>query len=287
MIIKALKQGFQLTWRYKRIILLLFILTFLLAAVVALPLKNLLESTVGHSLMIGDIVKGFNYTFLNDFMNAHGDGFTPIFQQSILVLFLYVILFVFLMGGILSTFQQQPDAYDKGLFWSKSAHYFWRIFRMTIYFLLIQGAVLVFFSWLFLFFAKGLSPNLLESDTTIFRTLQIILPIYILVAILVSMWHDYAKIHLIKSDDFWLYPSILGAFKLIFKNPGSTIGLYFLNMLILGLLILVNYLLSSAFTIQSTATIFLSFLLSQVFVIGRLGLRLVNLGSVGVMEGES
>ena len=94
-LLKALLQGIKQTWKYKPMVFFLYLLTFLLAIFVAYPLKTLLESTVGHSMMISDLVKGFDYTFLNDFKNVHGDGFLPIIDQSITVLVLYLLLFIF------------------------------------------------------------------------------------------------------------------------------------------------------------------------------------------------
>ena len=116
-IYKAIKKGFEQTWQYKRMVLLLYLFTFFLSAFVAYPLKKLLENTVGHSLMVKDLVKGFDYEFLNDFNNTYGIGLSPIFDQSIAILILFLLLMVYFSGGIIAIFIQNPLKVDKNIFW--------------------------------------------------------------------------------------------------------------------------------------------------------------------------
>lgn len=282
-ILKVIQQGFSQVWQYKRIIGLLYGLTLLLAGVVALPLQSLLESKVGHSLMVDEMMKGFNYTFYTDFMNAYGDGFAPIVNQSLLILFLYVLLFVFLMGGIISTFQNAPKIYHKAIFWGKSAGYFWRMLRLTFYFLIIHGVVLGFFLWLFMKFTKGFAIAELETDEVVFSTLTYLPIAYVIVSAFFYMWHDYAKVILVQENTKWVYQPILSSLRFITKHIAQTYPLYLLNMALLGLVFLINYWVTTSFLVHSTSAVWVSLLITQVFVIIRLGLKLLNLSSANVL----
>lgn len=277
---KALQQGIKRTWQYKPMIFFLYLLTFLLAAFVAYPLKTLLESTVGHSTMISELVKGFDYTFLNDFKNAHGDGFLPIIDQSIVILVLYLLLFVFITGGIFATFIQQPNKYNRSIFWGQSAEFFWRCLRLTFYFILIHGFVFAIFGFIFYTSSNGLSPFTLENEGTIAFNFKFIAPIYIFVAAFFFMWQDYSKVFLVDQDKKWIFQSSWPAFKFIFKNFRKTYGLYLINLILWFLLIFVNYLMSTFIEFNSENAILLSFLISQFFVLFRLSLKLINIGSV-------
>lgn len=279
-ILKAIKKGFQLTWQYKSMILLLYLFTFLLAALVAYPFKTLLENTVGHSMMVDDLIKGFNYTFLNDFKNAYGASLLPILNQSIIVVLLFLLLFIFWTGGIISTYIQAPPTYDRSIFWGQSANYFWRIFRLTFYFFLIHLVVLAVFLFIFYKSSNGLSPFRLENESTISFNFKIIFPCYILVAAFFFMWQDYCKVELIQQQHRWVFQSLSGSFKFIRQHFFKSYFLYLLNLSFWVFLVWINYWITTSFEIDSSNTIWLSFLISQLFVLGRLGLKLLNLGSV-------
>ncbi|CAA6799502.1 MAG: Unknown protein [uncultured Aureispira sp.] len=258
----------------------LYLLTFLLAVFVAYPLKSLLESTVGHSMMISDLVKGFDYTFLNDFKNAHGDGFLPIIDQSIAVLILYLLLFIFVTGGILATFIQQPPKYNRSVFWGQSAEFFWRILRLTFYFILIHSAIFCLFAFIFYTSSNGLSPFTLENEGTIAFNFKFVAPAYVLVAAFFFMWQDYTKVFLVAEDKTWVFQSLWSALKFIFNNFRKTYGLYLLNLTLWVLVLFINYSISTCIEFTSSSAILPSFLISQVFVILRLSLKLINISSV-------
>ena len=277
---KALRQGIQDTWKYKPMVFFLYLLTFLLAIFVAYPLKNLLESTVGHSMMISDLVKGFDYTFLNDFKNAHGDGFLPIIDQSITVLILYLLLFIFVTGGIIATFIQQPAKYNRSIFWGQSAEFFWRILRLTFYFIIIHSVVFLIFAFIFYTSSNGLSPFTLENESTIAFNFKFIAPAYVLVAAFFFMWQDYSKVLLVAEDKTWIFQTLWSALKFIFTNFRKTYGLYLLNLALWFLIITINYFISTTIDFKSSSAILPSFLISQVFVLLRLSLKLINISSV-------
>lgn len=280
---KAILQGIQATWKYKPMVFFLYLLTFLLAIFVAYPLKSLLESTVGHSMMISDLVKGFDYTFLNDFKNAHGDGFLPIIDQSITVLVLYLLLFIFVTGGIIATFIQKPAKYNRSIFWGQSAEFFWRILRLTFYFILIHGFVFLVFAFIFYTSSNGLSPFTLENEGTIAFNFKFVAPAYVLVAAFFFMWQDYTKVFLVDQDKTWIFQSLWVAFKFIFKNFRKTYGLYLLNLGLWFLIIFINYLISTYIEFKSSAAILPSFLISQIFVLFRLSLKLINISSINAL----
>jgi hypothetical protein len=280
---KALLQGIKQTWKYKPMVFFLYLLTFLLAIFVAYPLKTLLESTVGHSMMISDLVKGFDYTFLNDFKNVHGDGFLPIIDQSITVLVLYLLLFIFVTGGIIATFIQQAPKYNRSIFWGQSAEFFWRTLRLTVYFLLIHSFIFVVFAFIFYTSSNGLSPFTLENEGTIAFNFKFVAPAYVLVAAFFFMWQDYTKVFLVRENKTWIFQSLWPAFKFIIKNFRKTYGLYLLNLALWFLIIFINYSVSTLIEFKSSAAILPSFLISQVFVLFRLSLKLINISSINAL----
>ncbi len=276
MIIDSFKYGICQLWQYKKMWGILYISLFVLSVFVAYPLKSYLEKTIGSSLMVEDIMKGFNYTLYTDFTNHYGDGVSVIFQHSVIIVALFMGLFIFFMGGIIGTFFHAPEKYNSQTFWGNSAHHFWRMLRMTIYFLIIHGLVLMVFYFTYLTMCNGFD---LENEGIIFSGIKILSPIYIIVLTFFFMWQDYAKIILIQKDKRWVFNSMIYSLKFVISKFKFTWGLYTLNMFILGLVFILYYFIINSFEITSFLTILISFILSQTFVITRLGMKLINLSS--------
>ncbi len=287
MILTAFKSGISQAWRYRKIILIVYVLTLTLAALVAIPFKGLLESKAGHSLIVKDLVKGFDYTFLNDFLQNYGEGFLPILDQSILVAGLYFVFMVFLMGGIVKVLVDAPVIFDRSLFWGAAGQYFWRMIRLTFYFLIIHALVLGVFVFLFLQITKGMSPAKLDSEVVFMDTINTLGPIYFLVGAFFFMWQDYAKLFMVRNDNNLIFKPMLASLRFVINNFRKTYGLFLLNLLFLIILIYINYLLSKLFDIQSLSTIVWTFALSQMFIICRLFLKLARLGSEGWISESS
>lgn len=267
-------SGLKYTWRYKYVVTLLYLLTLLLATAVAYPLQQLLQSTVGHSMLVNDLIKGFDYTFLNDFKNAYGASFTPIFNQSLLVLGLSFLLFAFMTGGYLALFTTQPERYDGQLFWSSAAQFFGRILRLSLFFVVLQGGLFFGFLYVFYTMTSGFSLFELDCEHLILRNLYILSPIYFILASIIFLWQDISKIILVQEEKKWILGAVSKGLQFLLKNFLRSYAIYILLFLCWAGLVLLNYFLSTSFTIIDSATIWYSFLLSQLFVISRLYLKL-------------
>ena len=279
-IINILKNGITQFWQNKRILFVLYGAILGAALLIALPIKAYLESHAGHSLMVEDLVKGFDYTFLNDFMTNYGSGFAPIFQQSILIIGLFLIIMIFLIGGILSIYQQQPNKWDSQLFWGKSAVYFWKMFRLSIYFVIIHFLVIGLFGFFYYLAIQGFS---LKDDTVIFTTWKWLLPLYIIVSAFFFMWHDYTKIMVINHQNRWLYTSTIQAFRFILKNFKTVYLLFLLNIGLLFLVYGINYFFTSFLKTGQNAPFYIAFLISQFFLLARLSVKLINWSSASIL----
>jgi len=259
-------------------------LNVLLALVVAKPLQSLLESKLGNSLIIKDMVKGFDYTIINDFMVNYGEGFTPIINQSIWLVLVFMLMQILLVGGLSSQLVNARN--DKNLveFWKGMGAYFWRFLRLTIYFLLINGAVLGLFFLLYYVIIQGGDGQKLESEGIIFIAAKIMIPIYLLVAAIFLMWQDYAKLQVVEEDSKMINGSILNAYRFIKTNFRATYGLYLLNWLGAVLIFGIYWLITNKMEINSANTIWIAFALSQIYVLVRIILKVQNLVSIQVLR---
>jgi len=282
----AYTAAWRATLRTRKVWLLLYGVTFLLALLSAMPLKGFMANTLGNSLALNQSLPGFDYGFIGDVLNEHGDAIGLVLNQSLVLIICFFVVSIFFLGGIISIFRQTEIEYDGHIFWQGCSRYFWRLLRLSLYFLFFHLLLLGFFVGLYLYLTKGLDPFETESEVLWIRTFHIMAPIYLVMATFLFLVHDYAKLHVVHSNRSLLTVPILQTFRFVFGNLGKFCSLYLLNILTFLLFFGVYYLLKNSFLADSFGTITLLFLLTQVFVMGRVGLKLLNLGGVTLLYGD-
>lgn len=273
-------KGWWLLFRKFGMWLLLFLFNFIFAMVAAFPLFNLVDSKLSNSKAIERLLPGLDFTIFQDFMNQFGRVVIVIMNQSFFLTILYLLFSIFLTGGILEVFKRSKERFSFRTFWSGCTYYFWRLLRLTFYFLMIHG----FFLALFIGLVQAILGNPGDWDTEIFMydTLKIAIPIYLFFASIFFMIQDYAKIHVVHQDKWFLMFSFWQSFGLVFKKFFPAFFLYLLNLLtILG--VLAAYLFFNPTTIETDSMIALSFAIGQAFIFARIGTKLLNLGSATML----
>jgi len=270
----AYLQGWKTTWNNKRLLGIWYVFTFCLALLTAIPFSGFLSKTIGNSLAANELLNEFNYTIISDFLNEYGKGLFPIFNQSIGMLLLFFVGAIFLMGGVLNVFKNQGIHYRAANFWEGSAKYFWRLLRLSIYFLLIHTALLLVFVLILFAQAEGFNPFKAQSEMVFINAIRYVGVIYLFFAVIVAMIHDYAKIHVIHQEIFLMTRPIVETLGLVFKNFIPFFFLFLLNLLTLALFVWLYTIISNKIPNE---TIWLAFLIGQLFVLLRITLKLVNL----------
>ena len=274
------KAGWHIAWKYKRLVVLLYTVILFTAAVIVLPLNSLLQNKAGHSLMLEELVYGFNYTFLNDFKNAYGAGFAPLMQQSLLSIIIFYLCFIFLTAGAINIIQQYPRKYDSSLFWSGGGRYFWQMLRIFIYFLVVQLLLLALFGWIYMAINKGLSLAQLEDDRMIIGTLRWLAPIYLLLAVILLCWQDLVRLLVIKQDSRWIFRPFWQAFHLFRQNFLSYYLPYLCFWAILVICIWLQTKVNHWLNAPNMIAIWGSFFVTQLFLIFRLSIRFAIWGGI-------
>ncbi len=279
--IKAYAKGWQFLFKNWKMCLILYVFNVGFAIVAAFPLNNYLQSTVAHTLSIQESLKGFNYAIISDFLNEYGSGLAVIFNQSLVIVFLFLLVSIFLTGGILNVVKYFPTRFEHGIFWQGCIKYFWRLFRLTFYFLIVQGLVLFIAYKAYTFTAGGIDFFKLDSDQQLVDAFKIVLPIYLFVVMLLFLIQDYIKIHVVHQEKFLLTKPIWQGVVSVFKNILPFLILYLFNLITFILVFGTYWLVSDSFQTETLGMIFLVFAISQICIIARIGVRLINLSSVG------
>ena len=277
--LKAYLKGWSSLFCYKWMLMLLYLSNFILAFLAAIPVSGFLGNTVGHSLSLERSVEAFDYIFLNELMNEYRDLIISIPNQSVLFVALFLLFSIFLMGGVLNVLKKDQEHFSFNVFLKGCAKYFWRLFRLNVYFIAIQLGVLAFFFFLFSVICNGLSPFEMESEKQIIDALLILTPIYLLIFTIISMIQDYSKIHLVHQDPGLLFKTFRESFTIVFKNFWRFFFLYLLNIITLLVSFGIYWFLKGLFDASTMLSVFLMFVIIQLFVIARVGVKMLNLSS--------
>lgn len=260
---------------------MLYLFNFIFAVFAALPLNNFLQSTVAHTLSIQKSLKGFNYAIISDFLNEYGSGLAVIFNQSLVVLFFFLVVSIFLTGGILNCIKYYPSKFEYLNFWRGCTKYFWRLFRLTAYFLILQGLLLLLSFKIYTTLSGGLNFFELDSDKQLIDAFKIILPFYIFFATLLFLFQDYIKLHIVHEEKYLITKPFWEAIVLVFKNIIPVLLLSIFNSITFLAAFVLYWIISDRLPTETFIMIIIVFLISQVFIIARIGCKLINLGSAG------
>jgi hypothetical protein len=285
-VLNAYLKGWKILLQHRKMWLLLYLMQFVIALLAALPLAGYLGQTVGHSLDLTNSLGRFDYTFLNDIWFNFGRGLRPMFQQTLSAIAFYFFLSAFLTGGILTMIKTWKEGNNLSGFFAGAGHFFWRVLRLGFYFLIPQLLLFLLMGSLFLKMTNNMFPFELESELEIINAAKLLLPIYLILATILFMIHDLAKIVLLHRDETWLTQSIRESIRLAFRHFHKFFPLYLLNVLAVLVLTVVYYLLKQSVTQIELWQIVVAFLLGQLYLFLRVGMKVVNLGALEALYAE-
>lgn len=277
-----------------------FVLTFVLAVPLALTLRGMLQDHLGRSLAANDVADAVNYDWWNEFTlqtSGLGTTFTPSVIGFATVLdnlsgiadarvqivpvagaiALYLLGWVFLSGGILDRYARQRPI-GAAAFFSACGVYFFRFLRLTV----IAGLVYwylfgVVHQWLFAEQWASLNRELASERTAILWRFGFYALFVVLLAI-VNLIFDYAKIRAVVEDRRSMIGALGAALGFIRRHPLKVAGLYVANTL-LFLVVIGLYALMAPGAGGAGASIWVTFVIGQVYLLARLAVKLQFIAS--------
>ena len=265
-------KGWGLALSHLKLWSFLYIINILFALVVSFPIFRFLNAKLSHSMALDKMSHQFDFSVFDDIMNEYGDVVDFLTSQGIITTFLYLLLSIFFIGGILNVFKHRDVPFRFAGFWTGGSKYYFRIFGLTLFFLILQGLIaILFFSLLSWLTAGGLDR--FHSEAEIYKRAMIVFPFYLFVAIVAWMIQDYAKVILVDRD-LSLFRAVGQGIRFVFKHFFSTFSLYLLNGLTFAFLFYLYW------RTPTAHSILLALLIGQLFLLFRIGMKLVNLGTV-------
>ena len=279
---KALFTAFQQTLRSGRLLILLYGVTLVLGLLVALPFYNTLLVEDQNSLAFLNLLNGFDYTVFSDFMHRSGRTLTPLLSVGRWLGIIYVFLSVFFSGGILTRFTQfstlsVTDSFTVGVFWQACSYYtgrFLRLFFVTLLFICVGAGL-----WLVIGSLVGIALSDTVTERGEFGIGVLFFTLFALTATLLFCIGDYAKVQMVLEDETNAFRAFGQAGRLVLRNLSRTYGLYWLLILIGTGLFGTYFLLDDVILMSNWSTILVMFVVQQVLIFARVGLKVWSLGT--------
>ncbi len=227
-----LKSTFQ-NWRT---IILLFILTNLLTLLAVQPLVSGLKASLETTVLYQDLARGFDFTTLADVIRNNTTLMPSFFGNLGLVLIVSILWNVLSSAGIIGVLLHHNNQLSR--FWSSGSIYFFRFFRLALYYLLVLS-VLGFLGYKF--FAKdGLNILQLENEDFLISRFYLVFFFFLALASILKYCIDSTKVYIQQKDHPLIHFDIQSGFRFLFTKEGS-IG-YGLTSLLLILTLFLTYL---------------------------------------------
>jgi len=264
-------KGWGVAFNHLKLWGFLYVINFLFALLVSFPIFRFLDAKLSHSMALDKLYERFDFTVANDIINEYGDVVSFLMNQGIVTSFFFLLVSIFIVGGILYVFRHRNTPFRFADFWIGGAKFYWRILGLTFLFLIIQGLVLFLFFSLFTFLTAG-GLDRFHSEAAIYQRAMIVFPFYLFFATIFWMIQDYTKVIMVDKD-LSLFSSLGQGIRFVIKNFMSTFLLYFLNLLTFAFIFYLYW------RSPASSLVGLALLIGQFFLLFRIGMKLLNLGT--------
>lgn len=283
---KHLALAFRQTMASLPMVGLVYALTLGLALLVALPMYSTLTSEDQDSLAFLNLLHGFDYTVVTDFMKRSGPAVKAVFGMVRWLNLTYLLLTIFLTGGILLRFAQLTSLQGRpvgvgsrfraGLFWEGCSQYVGRMLRLfgvTLLFVLVTGII-----WLIVGILIGSAVSSEHSERVVFGVSMVFFGLFAFTTTLLLCIGDFAKVLLFRADAQGAFRAFGQAGRLVLRNPVKTYGPYLVFVLIGTGCFALYFLLENLLAVDGWLMIALLFISQQVLIAVRVGLKIGWLG---------
>jgi len=185
----------------------------------------------------------------------------------------YILLWIFVAGGVIDRYARDRATRAHGFF-ATSGVFFFRFLRLAA----VQWIVYAFlFGWMHPWLFDRLYPRM-THETSVERTAFVArVALYLVFGVLIAaatMIFDYAKVRAVVEDRRSMIGAITGALGFIRRNCGAAVSLFLANFA-LFVIVAGLYALVAPGAGRTGASMWIGFAIGQLYVIGRLWVKLV------------
>lgn len=276
MIIVSLFSGLKRVWGAKRMLLPFYLANLICGLLIVLPLGFVLDDFAGKSTMRARLGDSMDYNFLFEFLHYADSGVASVRGMILAVPLAYWLIALFLSAGALAVFAGRGK-YVPSSFWGGAAAYYGRFIRLTLMAipLLIALFCLRYLVNLVQLIFFGGDP----SGYIIYWGAWAKMALGFLGLILFGLIIDYARIHMVLTDNRQTRKSLWRGARFAAINLKNTLGLAFLLFASGWLIILVYYLASHLFSSTGWLVLIALLIWQQLYIFCKMALRLTAYSS--------
>jgi len=269
-VIHVFKQSIRQLPEYRNMIFLLYGIELILAFSLVIPLQNQFVKMIGYSLLSREILQGFEMNVFIEWAVHWSKGASTQLDFILLIGLIYLVLSIFLQGGILGTIIRDEEASFLNHFFGNAGHYFNRFFRLFIFMIPLVFMIIMINASL------GALLKWIAGDSEALRFLSNVfrLILTLILFLFVKMVFDYAKIQTVFRERMRMLKTIYEALAFVWRNLGKTLFLFYL-IGFLGLAILLVQMGVSKMIHPTTVGIILLFIWLQIYILSRMAIRVL------------
>ncbi len=271
-------SGIKSASKLKKMATLIYGVTFLSTLVLAIPFHSILSTQAGHSMALDSLLKHFDYTMYTDFMRIYGKAITPFIFSAFWMGVFYLLFTIFFTGGVLNILSGEEMKFSIKNFLDGCGKFFFRYLRLAIYIGIIELIIfLIVIMPASMIIAAAYET--VQSEAALFYMFVASAIVFAFLFILVLMIGDYAKIILFKDDSKKSLKSVWTSTKFVFRHFFGAYSLYLLLLNAPVLFFVIYFLLENSIGMVSGFSIFIMFLIQQIFIWLRIFVKIWFLGS--------
>jgi hypothetical protein len=240
--------------------LIIWLCSLLLVSTLAIPVKGVLNSGFGSSMITGRLVNGIDIEVFSDL----GDTFRSLisyFSSGFFILTVVgFLLNVFLSGGLFSGLRGSSVNYSAGEFFRASAKNFWSFLAILV----ITSIIVILLAFLVVVIPLSIVYQVeIPVEGDLFKTFVIVLPAFILLQTIILLVADYARAWQVSGKENACFRAIGFGFSQTFRTFLSS---YSLMLILVVVQILYGWLVLKILSGMKPVTeggVFVLFLLSQ------------------------
>jgi hypothetical protein len=222
---KVFMSGAAIVWRRQRVLWWIFIVGLVFSHLGTHRQVEKVAGALNHSLSAAPrLFHDFDVDAIME-LTEQPDAPLETFGQSFLISpFLYTIFMLFITGGILATYYRNMTM-STGEFFGASGHYFWRFFRLLIYFAIACIPIMILLG-----IANAIYNHLDEVSTSPLVSVHFFEAAAVVILLLVMclrLWFDMAQVIAVADDEPRMHRALRLSAGLVWRNFGSLFWLYF------------------------------------------------------------
>jgi hypothetical protein len=272
----ALGWGVRRAWRTKIVIFWLWLINLSVAMVLVLPVYALIYDHTATSTTAARLGEGFTATWWTDFSFAQGATLAVWEGHLWLAGAFYLLLHVFLAGGMLSFLYSDQRFPFWARFGSACGAHFGRFFRLLLISLVFYGLVFWIDGLLFAMVDRFSDGGRLQPQAWWGHLIRSVITVILFFG--VSLLFDYAKVRTVVRDSRSMIIETARSLGFVLRNAVRVVPLYLLLALVAAVLMAAYWGLARALGGAGLGILAL-FIVQQIYVASRIWLRLATWGS--------